>query len=285
MTIFETLDAAPTLPYKHRFSPNDFEGIRRCYFDHGFAIVQKVIPEMMVEELKRSVLETVIPDGKIAPGATVFCTDFIERSPTCAKLLTYRPYIDLARCLYGDDISLNRTAGLVKNIGAPAAAWHTDWCPPGSKHGGKNAALNRGAFVSAWFYLNGTHPTRGGLALIPDSHTVDWAGPEGFEFAEGKISFHRKGTEPAHYSGMDVPGSLPLISDPGDAVLFADRTYHGVYPHNGDELRLTCGMAFRPGRAPLPDGWTLSESAKRFIASCPPEVHPLVEFYPGLNPA
>jgi hypothetical protein len=285
MTTSRSQDSIPTLPYKHRFSRDDFEGIRQCYYDHGFAIVEKVITKEMVEELKQSILEVVLPDGKIEPGATKYSLDFVERSPACAKLLTYRPYTDISRCLFGEEMSLNRSAAIVKNVGASVGAWHTDLCAPDATDGGKNAALNRGKFVSAWLYLNGTHPSRGGLAIIPDSHTSDWAGPEGFEFTHARRSFYRKGTEPVAYKEMDVPGMLPLFTEPGDGVYFAERTYHGVFPHNGDQLRLSCGISFRPGRAPLPNVWPLSESARRFIASCPKEVQHWVKYYPGLNQA
>jgi hypothetical protein len=83
---------------------------------------------------------------------------------------------------------------------------------------------------------------------------------------------------------MDVPGMLPLLTAPGDLIVFAERTYHGVFPHHGDEVRLSIGLAFRPGQTPFPVPWPLPESARKFIASAPADVRPLVEHYVGLEP-
>ena len=189
MTPSRSADSVPTLPYKHRFSTTELDEIRDCYYAHGFAIIERVIPGPMVEKLKRSIHEVVLPGGKIEPGATKFCTDFVERSPACAELLLCPPYMDISRCLFGDEMSLNRSAAIVKNVGAPVGAWHTDWCAPDSADAGRDAVLNRGVFASVWLYLSGTHPSRGGLAIIPDSHTKDWVGPPGFEFTRARKSF------------------------------------------------------------------------------------------------
>ena len=39
------------------------------------------------------------------------------------------------------------------------------------------SSVNNTEFSSVWFYLNGTHPSRAGLAIIPDSHAPDWSPP------------------------------------------------------------------------------------------------------------
>ncbi len=82
---------------------------------------------------------------------------------------------------------------------------------------------------------------------------------------------------------MDIPEAFPLFTEPGDMIIFAERTYHGVFPHLGDETRLTCGFGFRPSSYPVKPCWPLPESSREFIASCPAEVLPLVEGYTGID--
>ena len=97
-------------------------------------------------------------------------------------------------------------------------------------------------------------------------------------------SFYREGGPAGAYDAMDIPGVFPLFTDPGDLIIFAGRTYHGVYPHGGNETRLSCAFAFRSGRRPHPTPWPLPESARRFIQSAPPAIRPLVEHYPSIVP-
>jgi hypothetical protein len=82
---------------------------------------------------------------------------------------------------------------------------------------------------------------------------------------------------------MDVPGIVPMFTDPGDLIIFLSRTYHGVYPHNGTEPRFSCACNFRPGRHSINAPWNLSEQAKKFIASQPESVKPMVEYYAGMD--
>ena len=123
-----------------------------------------------------------------------------------------------------------------------------------------------------WFYLNGTHPSRAGLAVIADSHRADWQPPDGFEFTADQRSFHRTGEEPKPYDRMDMPGTVPLFTEPGDLIIFAARTYHGAFPHGGDEPRLSCGFIFRPTQEKLSIPWELPESAHRFMEGLSPTV-------------
>jgi ectoine hydroxylase-related dioxygenase (phytanoyl-CoA dioxygenase family) len=135
-----------------------------------------------------------------------------------------------------------------------------------------------------WFYLNGIDSVRGGLAIIPDSHTEDWPAPEGFAFTANRKSFSRIGGELRSHTRMDdVPGAMPVLTDPGDMIIFAERTYHGVYPHRGTETRLSCGMSFCEKSYVPEQVWELPESAKQFIAFCPPETKKYVDGYVGIN--
>jgi ectoine hydroxylase-related dioxygenase (phytanoyl-CoA dioxygenase family) len=272
-----------TLPYTYAFDKSELEKIIACNETHGFAVVKGFLTNEQVEELKSEVRRVLGPKIEQSTGYSYTHGWFVEESPVLRQFMADESYMRIANRLNNNvPITLNRSAAIYKKPGAGPMAWHTDWEP--LKHPYRaNAVLNNSGASSMWFYLNGIRPERGGLAIIPDSHRLDYAGPEGFEFTERLNSFYRKGTKPVGYSQMDFQECFPLFTDPGDLVIFAERTYHGVYPHNGDEERLTCAMSFRPTTYKLPQIWPLTESAKKFIANCPAEIYPLVKDYIGIN--
>lgn len=272
------------LPYRFEFDKDEVRSIVECNEQHGFAIVKGMLPPETVEMLKAEVRRVLEPVVQSTGVITYTHTQFIEHSPAYASLMTYEPYMCIARALNDDEpITLNRSAAIYKMAGCGPMAWHTDWGPLEHPYD-TNAVLNNSGANSMWFYLNGIDDVRGGLAIIPDSHTEDWEAPEGFAFTGNKKSFYREGAATTPHTRMDdVPGAMPVIAEPGDMILFAERTYHGVYPHRGTETRLSCGMSFRKKSYKPEQVWPLPESAKRFIDSCPPEIQPLVEGYLGMG--
>ncbi|GAA3413427.1 hypothetical protein GCM10020370_69630 [Paenibacillus hodogayensis] len=273
-----------TLPYRFEFDKNEVQNIVECNRQHGFAVVKGMLPEGMVEMLKAEVRRVLEPIVQASGVITHTHTHFIELSPVYASMLTYEPYMRIARALNDDEpITLNRSAAIYKQAGCGPMAWHTDWGPLEHPYD-TNAVLNNSGASSMWFYLNGIDDVRGGLAIIPDSHTEDWEAPEGFAFTDWNKSFYKKNAAPAPHVRMDdVPGAMPVVAEPGDMIVFAERTYHGVYPHRGTETRLSCGMSFRKQSYKPGTVWPLPESAKQFIDFCPPEIKPLVDGYIGMG--
>jgi hypothetical protein len=278
------------LPYKYEFEPSDLQGIRTCNEQHGFAIVKGLISPETVERLKDEVRSKLGPQFTDESVPSVTDAAFVEKSPTLTQLMTYEPLMKIVRFINNDQpIALNRSAAIYKKPGAAAGvknsgsmAWHTDWEPKLHPYRA-NGVLNTTGACSYWFYLTGSQPINGGLSIIPDSHTEDWTAPEGFEFTARRKSFHRTGTESVPYIGMDVPGMIPVVTEPGDLVVFAERTYHGVNPHRGTEPRLSCALSFRVKDRELGPCWPLTESAKKFIDSCPDEIYDLVDVYVGID--
>jgi len=273
----------PQLPYRFEFMPHEFEAIKACNDEHGFAIVKGVLNEEQVSVLKAEVLRIVDPQGKLQPGESVVDGDYIEEARELWKLLEYQPFIRLYAYLLGTDhMTIHRSAAIIRMPGNEPMYWHTDFSFGSGPPQTANDVLNRGEWPNgAWFYLNGTHPSRAGLAIIPDSHHPDWPGPEGFTLIRN--TFYPEGSEPDAYTGFEVPGMMPVLSDPGDLLLFAARTYHAVFPHNGDEPRLSCGMVLRPADISFSTPWTLPESAHHFIESAPEGIKQYVKGYTGIQ--
>ena len=277
----------PDLKYTYEFEPHELDGLKSCCDDHGFAVAKGVVGAAHIEALKNSIRTVVDLHDDLAPGETRVKHAFVEFSPSLFDLIENPSWLAIQEHFLGTkELTIHRSAAILKNVGAPPLTWHTDWS---GYHDGSprsaNDALNYGEKPSGnWLYLNGTRPHRAGLAVIEDSHRHDWSGPEGFEFTPNRQSFYRKGEEPNHYDKGDVPGIIPLFTEPGDMIMFAARTYHWAYPHNGDEPRLSCGLGFRAGRAPWPVPWDLPESARRFKEEAPESLQHYVEHYTGIVP-
>lgn len=278
----------PELSYRYEFSLNEVEAAQACVEAHGFAILKNVLPPDLVEELKASVIEVTNPQGDLGPGQSRTHTSFIEYSPAMWKLMAYEPFMKAQKVFCeAEELTLNRTAAIIRNPGSAPLVWHSDW--RGFSQEAPKAAndvLNRGPWPSGlWFYLTGSYPKHGGLAVIEDSHVPDWPGPEGFELTADQSSFYPKGSEPKGYNGFEIPGLVPLFTDPGDEIIFAARTYHSAFPNQTDQVRLSCGLGMRPRSMRIEAPWPLPETAKAFIKAQPPEVQPLVADYVGIDPA
>ena len=288
-TLQTTLRSQADLPYRCEFAPDETDALTRCVEEHGFAVVKDLISSAHVEELKDSVRCVVNPDDDMGPGQSRTFHAFIEHSPPLARLLENQRYLDISRRLLGDEaITLHRTAAIIRNPGSSGMAWHTDWSFPaaaGTPPRSASDVLNNGEGPSGlWFYLTGSNAQNGGIAIIPDSHTPDWPGPRGYEFTDGRHSFHRQSEAAVSHHGADVPGAISVETQGSDLIVFAARTYHAALSHQGDEPRLSCAVGFRAGQNPWPTPWLLPASARRFIESVPPTIFPIVEHYTGIVP-
>ena len=150
-----------------------------------------------------------------------------------------------------------------------------------------------------WFYLNGSHPRRGGVCVIADSHRLGWTGPEGFEFTGDELkrgtggqSFRRPGADNnQNYPSFDVPGCVPIVADPGDMIVWAPRTYHAAFPlldswadtrHSANfGLRAQPGVSGAAPEVPTLCPWPRSRAALELESSIAPELRRYFAHYPG----
>jgi ectoine hydroxylase-related dioxygenase (phytanoyl-CoA dioxygenase family) len=273
------------LPYRYEFETHELSAIKECCDEHGFAIVKRVLTPEHVEELKQSIRDVLDPEDNLELAKTRVSTNFIELSPPLWKLFENEAWLKVQQVLHEtDQLTVHRTAAILKNTGTPGMMWHTDWAAPVDAPQRVDQVLNSTeAPAGMWFYLTGNHPRTGGLAVIADSHRPDWPGPEGFELTPDRRYFYPVGHEHTTYSGKDVPGLVPLFTDPVDMIAFSSRTYHGVYDHQGEEARLSCAIILRGDREPFEVPWELPESARRLKEEAPAYLRPYLEHYTGLD--
>lgn len=279
--------AKPKLAYRYEFAVDELDAAQACVEAHGFAVVKAMLDEARVAELQAAVLAVVDPNRELGPGQSRTHTSFMEHAPAMWKLLDDEQFMR-SQCVFtgSDELTLNRSAAIIRNPGSAPLVWHSDW--RGFHKGAPrqaNEVLNRGDWPSGiWFYLTGSNPQHGGLAVIEDSHVADWSGPEGFTLTDDCSSFYPTGGEPKGYVGFDVPGIVPLFTDPGDMIVFAHRTYHAAFPNQTDRVRLSCGLNFRPRQVQVEAPWPLSAAGQAFVQAQPAHVQPLVENYIGIDP-
>ncbi|MCY3898498.1 MAG: phytanoyl-CoA dioxygenase family protein [Caldilineaceae bacterium] len=276
----------PELGYQYEFTLDELDAAQDCVQAHGFAIVKNVLNDELVDELQKSVKQVIDPDDSLGEGNSFTHTSFIEHSPAMWKMFDHEPFIRAQRVFcQAEELTINRTAAIIRNPGSDPLTWHSDFCgftdgPPTFS----GDILNRGPWPSGlWFYITGSHPKHGGLAVVEDSHVEGWEGPEGYQLTPDQRSFHRIGTEPKGYVGFDFPGMVPLFTDPGDEIIFASRTYHSAFPNRIDRVRLSCGIGLRPRDYPVNAPWALSEDARVFMKAFPDHLQPLVKDYVGID--
>lgn len=290
MNVDPTQVQPPRLAYPYEFQPHQLNEIAACTEAHGFSIVRGLLPDSLVEILCSEVRRVVDPDGTLGPGESRTHLSFIEEATEAwDPWLGYEPFMELHRTLLGSaDLCFHRSAAIVRNPGSSPVGWHTDWC---GQHDGPptntGEVLNRGLWPSGkWFYITGSRPTHGGLCIIEDSHVPDWQGPEGFNLTEDRRSFYpADGEGERRYNDFDIPGLVPLFTDPGDCIIFAHRTFHGAFPNGEDQQRLSCAVGFRPKTHVIDAPWDLPDSSRRFIKALPERFQSLTEGYTGIDPS
>ena len=279
----------PAFSYRYEFSPDELDDVVACTQAHGFSIVRGLLPDDLVELLQSEVRRVVDPDCTLGPGESRTHLSFIEgASEAWEPWLGHEPFMNLQYAMLGtEDVCFHRSAAIIRNPGSAPVGWHTDWCgqtdgPP------KNTGdvLNRGLWPSGkWFYITGSRPSHGGLCVIEDSHVENWAGPAGFKLTADRRSFYPADSEgESRYNGFDIPGLVPLFTEPGDCILFAHRTFHGAFPNNEDHQRLSCAVGFRPKTHTIDAPWDLPESSRQFIDALPQRFKTFTEGYTGIDP-
>ena len=286
-----TIDAAdvrkPKLSYDYEFDADRLDRIVACTAEHGFCVAKEVLSPAMVDVLCSDVWRVVDPDRTLGPGESRTYHAWFDEATEAWALLDSPRFMNLPRALLGtDEICINRSAAIIRRPGSATVGWHTDWRgqsddPPRDS----GQVLNRGSWPSGiWFYVTGSRPTHGGLCVIEDSNRVGWTGPEGFRLTADQYSFVREDAgDDERYEGFDMPGLVPLFTEPGDCILFADRTFHGAFPNGEERTRLSCGCGFRKKSDVIDAPWELPATARAFVDALPGRHKRYVDGYTGID--
>lgn len=282
----QSLIAKPDFGYRYEFSIEELDAMLDCVDEHGFAIVKDVLADGVVERMQQAVWDGVDPERTLKKGESRTRHAWVESGPGPLELLENEAFMKVHHHLIGtDDLTIHRSAAIIRMPGSDPVSWHTDWCgfsdvPP--KNSGD--VLNRGMWPSGkWFYITGSRPVHGGLCVIADSHVEDWEGPDGFRMTADRRSFFPEGAEEQAYDGFDIPGMVPLFTNPGDMIVFAHRTYHGAFSNQLGEIRLSCAIGFRDRNHKIDVPWEIPDQGKRFLSELPDRLHRYIDGYTSIN--
>ena len=276
----------PDLGYRYEFATDELDEMSVCMEAHGFAIIKDVLSDDVVEGVKQAVWDGTDPDHTLEPGESRTRHAWVESGPGAWSLLENEGFMAIHRHLIGtDDLTVHRSAAIIRMPGSAPLQWHTDWCgfnegPP--KNSGD--VLNTGLWPSGkWFYITGSRPIHGGLCVIEDSHVAGWEGPEGFTLTADHRSFYPEDEEEGRYRGFDVPGLVPMFTNPGDMIVFAHRTYHWAFGNKLDEVRLSCAIGFRDRNHKIDIPWEIPESGQKFLEDLPEHLRRYVDGYTSID--
>ncbi|PCJ60860.1 MAG: hypothetical protein COA79_07315 [Planctomycetota bacterium] len=278
--------------YKHHFEYSDLSSIKECLNEHGFALVKQVLSNQILDALKTATLREAQKLKLNESWQSKTCLNFIEKAPEALLLLDHNPHMNIIKYLHNtDELCFHRSACIAREKGSSVVSWHTDLSqlktgesPTSANEVLNNSTLDYNGF-SAWYYLTGSRPSHGGLYVIENSHKPDWQLPEGFEFTNYKKSFRRIGDTEEGYQKFDIPGAIPIITDPGDLILFTKNTYHAANANQENEIRLSCGaIGFRPKRIKINAPWDWPKSTHDFKARLDQKYHHYLDGYTSIVP-
>ena len=96
-------------------------------------------------------------------------------------------------------------------------------------------------------------------------------------------SFYPEGEEEHRYTSWDVPGLVPLFTNPGDMIIFAHRTYHWAFGNREEGVRLSCAIGFRDSSHKIDAPWDIPEVGRKFMADLPEHLRGYLDGYTSIN--
>ena len=270
----------------YHFERDDIEAALACLDEYGFCVIRQLIDRDMVVALKDSIDRNLDPEGDLPPSSNRYHMSFAEDSEPVWDLVDDQAYMQFMRTVHGTaDLCLHRSAAILRTPGEGMGRWHQDHRGHIAKPQQANDVLNRYPIPSGcWFYLNGSHPDRSGIAVIEKSNHLEWDGPEGFVMGPNRGGLYPVGGTPeTPYDGMSVPGCVPVHADPGDLICFAALTWHANMATR--ERRYSCGIGFRPKTWRIDAPWPLPASAAALADRLPDHLKHFTDGYTGFDGA
>ena len=270
--------------YNIYFDSSDLISASNCLSRYGYCVIKRVMPLSWVEELKLEIDEVIDPSRNLPNASNRYHMMFAEESRVLWRLMDHSPYLNFLRMIHGNDsICLHRSAAILRSSGEGMGNWHKDHRGHITYPKTANDILNRLSIPSGcWFYLNGSHPDRSGIAVIEKSHFEDWKGPEGYQLTVEGSSFRPiDATDDIACNWMDVPGCIAICSEPGDIICFASRTFHANMATN--ERRYSCGFGFRSKKDRIKAPWSLPITSKALMARLDFKYQTYLDGYTGFD--
>jgi ectoine hydroxylase len=199
---------------------------QRNFFEaNGYLVVQDVLNQDEIAHFTR-VVDKLAEDDRArngaAPDSNVEIRNAIARSDELLPLLDWQETFPLMALIMGWNIQLT-TSHIFVRMPTPqveasfkASGWHADGPDPPFPE--VNGVRPRMYAKIGYFLTDLSEPDRGNLRVIPGSHL--------------------RAQKPENDPATGEPyGAIQVLTRPGDAVFFEQRTWHAVGPNYADYPR------------------------------------------------
>jgi len=203
---------------------------QKCFYDtFGFLVFRRCFSSDETAEIIR-LFDGVIEEARHGKPFTgerrQIVLGFVEQRPGLARLVEDDRIYAVIKELLGPDFVWITSDG---NLYVGNTEWHPDAGRP-TYH-----------LIKVAFYLDPVREESGCLRVIPGSHR------EPFHSALKPLLKHR--ADPPEYP-FGIPGeqipAFPLVSDPGDIVLFNQALFHASFGGSNHRRMFTLNFAARP---------------------------------------
>jgi ectoine hydroxylase-related dioxygenase (phytanoyl-CoA dioxygenase family) len=215
--------------------PSLSETERAAFERDGFLVWRSVLEPSEVERYKK-ILKTLADRFRLEQGLTpqdsVEIRNAIVREPAIMELLDHPRVIGAMRDILGANIQLS-TSHVFERLPTPAATgsfkaidWHADGPNPRPPvvETVNGPAEPRLYAKAGWFLTDLSKPNQGNLRVVPGSHKLAACPPKD--------------------ENGDPEGAVQVLTEPGDVVLFENRTWHAVGPNYAEHARLNLYMGY-----------------------------------------
>jgi ectoine hydroxylase-related dioxygenase (phytanoyl-CoA dioxygenase family) len=193
--------------------------------DEGYARLPGALDPALVEELGDAVDRVWDRHRDGSSPAALHLLAFLREDRRFVRLLDHRPVIDVVAEALGPNIFMYHAhLDVHPPEREPSTAWK--WHQDG---GIQNRDLEtsprpRMSVKVAYFLTDVSAPGRGNFVVLPGSHRLD--------------------TIERPVAGNDVAGAVPILAEPGDAVVFDRRLWHMRSPNRSTITRKALFLAY-----------------------------------------
>ena len=253
--------------------------------EDGWAVVEGIIQENEVEEIRDSIVATVeeARASSISEDLRIVQGSLINRNQSLAPYLADPRIVKVAEALWGRHVKITITTPVVLFPGGNPTGFHSDW-PFNQKHAAAIEAPypDTPLLLTVIFMLSAFTLENGATRLVPGSHRIphNWSAHYG------------ENNRPHHQSEVRVTGAA------GSVLMFDSRLWHAPAINHTDRPRAGVTVRYGPwwfNVNPLKPGFPERENMldaqgnqesnivyplpSGVFASLPDEVKPLLRHY------
>ena len=200
----------------------------------GWSLIEDVIPQDRVEEIRERILQVVIeqsPNYRTAPENIGFVPGLINHDQSFAAYLADRRLTGVAEALFGPHFRISFTSAIINLPGNERGKWHADW-PFNQEVAGRIPAPYPDVcqHLTTLWMLSPFTGDNGGTFLVSGSHRTS-NNPTGDNGVALKAPYRTE---------MQARGPS------GSVLLFDSRLWHATAPNESNVPRVALAVRYAP---------------------------------------